>query len=272
MFDLDIDSNKKWDDNPLTPIEYIAARGLYVKREDTFEIAGVRGGKVRTCWALSQRAVGLCTAGSRSSPQVNIVAHIAKHLNIPCRVHTPQGELSPELISARDAGATIVQHKAGYNNVIIARAREDAKRLNWTNIPFGMECWEAVYQTRTQVKDIPKEVKRIVIPVGSGMSLAGLLNGLRIDLGSRIPVLGIKVGADPTERLRKYGPVGVDWLVTLANSGLDYHAPAVTAQLDSIRLDSHYEAKCLPFLQPGDLFWIVGIRETEYVSSQKNNC
>ena len=262
MFDLEYEKPYLPGSTP-TPIEFLPHSGVFAKREDVFEIAGVRGGKVRTCWSLSQGAVGLCTAGSRSSPQVNIVAHIARHLNIPCRVHTPEGELSPELVSAQKSGAVIIQHKAGYNNVIIARAREDAKRQGWTYIPFGMECWEAVRQTRCQVRDIPRQVQRIVIPVGSGMSLAGLLTGLRVDLGSHIPVLGVKVGADPTVRLQKYAPVGYRWLVTLVDSGLNYHAPAQHTMLEGIRLDSHYEAKCIPFLQPYDLLWIVGIRETE---------
>jgi len=28
-----------------------------------------------------------------------------------------------------------------------------------------------------------------------------------------------------------------------------------------MELDPIFEAKCLPFLQPGDLFWVVGIRQ-----------
>lgn len=46
-----------------TPIQSIG--GIWLKRDDLFEIAGVRGGKVRTCWRLSQGSVGLVTAGSR---------------------------------------------------------------------------------------------------------------------------------------------------------------------------------------------------------------
>lgn len=55
----------------LTPIEEHG--GFLVKRDDLFRVAGVRGGKVRSCWHLAQGAEGLVTAGSRSSPQVNIV-------------------------------------------------------------------------------------------------------------------------------------------------------------------------------------------------------
>jgi len=86
-----------------TPVQQVD--DYFLKRDDLFEVAGVRGGKARTCWSLAQGAVGLVTAGSRSSPQVNIVAHIARDLGIPCRVHTPEGEPSPEVADAVTCGA-----------------------------------------------------------------------------------------------------------------------------------------------------------------------
>jgi len=247
------------DPSSLTPIEQTG--DVWLKRDDLFCVADVRGGKARTCWALAQGAAGLVTAGSRQSPQVNIVAHIAKALGVPCRVHTPTGELSPEVRQAQEWGAEVVQHKAGYNNVIIARAREDAQRLGWTEIPFGMECEEAVAQTRQQAANLPREAKRLVVPVGSGMSLAGVLWGLR-DHGLTLPVLGVCVGADPAKRLDKYAPP--DWreVVTLERSSFDYHAAAPETRLGEVALDAIYEAKCLPFLEPGDCLWVVGMRAT----------
>jgi len=247
----------------LTPIE--SAGDFFVKRDDYFSIAGVRGGKVRTCWFLSQGAGGLVTAGSRQSPQANIVAHIAEFLDIPCHIHTPMGELSSELKDAKRCGAEVIQHKAGYNNVIISRARDDAKKLGWVNIPFGMECEEAINQTRQQVQSIPNDVKRIVVPIGSGMSLAGILWGLK-DSGVSIPVLGVKVGANPVKRLDKYAPSNWRDMVELIDCGIDYHTEArgevITDNGNIIQLDPIYEAKCRPYIKAGDLFWIVGIRKT----------
>ena len=247
------------DPGALTPVESLG--DVWVKRDDKFSVAGVVGGKARTCWYLAQGARGLVTAGSRVSPQVNIVAHIARYLSIPCRVHVPSGELSPEVESARAAGAEVVQHKPGYNSVIIARAREDAEARGWTNIPFGMECAEAVKQTRAQAANIPEGVKRIVIAVGSGMSLAGLLWGLK-DAGRHIPVIGVKVGADPVKRLKEYAPPDWQERVILEESGTDYHAEAGEKVFRGLLLDPIYEAKCAPLLQAGDLLWVVGIRET----------
>lgn len=252
-----------------TPLEMHG--GIWFKREDAYCIGGGRGGKVRTCWGLARGAVGLVTAGSRSSPQVNIVAQIAKRLGIPCRVHTPTGPLLPEVEMARLAGAVVVQHKAGYNNVIIARAREDALERGWKNIPFGMECREAVEATAAQVK-IPAGVKRVVVPVGSGMSLAGVLWGIQ-RAGLRVPVLGVCVGADPIKRLIRYAPYSGglasrhdrSWreMVTLVQSPLAYDKPAPVTVFNGVRLDSIYEAKCVPFICPGDLFWVVGLRASE---------
>lgn len=241
-----------------TPIERHG--DIWLKRDDLFEVAGVPGGKVRTCWHLAQGAPGLITAGSRSSPQVNIVAHIARKLGVPCRVHVPSGELKPELLAAQAAGAEIVQHRPGYNSVIVARAREDAQRTGWREIPFGMECEEAVRQTAGQVRDIPAGVRRIVVPVGSGMSYCGILHGLQ-EHRMRLPTLGVMVGADPRKRLERFAPVFPTSWPHLVPAGVDYHA-AVNERIGDVVLDPHYEAKCARFLEPGDLLWVVGIRQT----------
>jgi hypothetical protein len=243
----------------LTPIEKHA--DIYVKRDDLCSIAGVRGGKVRTCWQLSQGASHLVTAGARQSPQVNIVAHIARHVGAACDVFVPEGSLTPESAAAEETGATINRVKAGYNNVIKARARDFAKEHNATHIPFGMECQEAVDATAQQVRDIPADVKRIVIPVGSGMSFCGLLKGLA-DQNLSIPVLGIQVGADPIARIDKFAPGWQD-RAEITKSDLEYADHATNTHLGNLKLDPTYEAKCLPFLEPGDLLWVVGIKQTE---------
>lgn len=246
------------DPRALTPV--VAVGDQWMKRDDLFTVAGVRGGKARSCWGLAQGARGLVTAGSRSSPQANIVAHVAHALGIPARVHTPEGEAGDEVAAAEAVGAERVGHRAGYNNVIIARAHEDAAALGWMEIPFGMECAAAVDATAAQVANIPPEVGRLVVPVGSGMSLAGILWGLH-RAARRLPVLGVVVGADPAARLDKWAPP--DWrdMVTLVPSNRPYAAHA-DPHYRGVTLDPVYEAKCVPHLQAGDCLWCVGIRQT----------
>lgn len=254
------------DPKAITPVQRLG--DVYVKRDDLLEIAGVRGGKVRTCWQMAQGATGLTTAGSRQSPQITIVAHIAKKLGIPCHVHVAKAnELTRELEHVKELGARLFQYKAGYNSLIRYKAREEAKEMarkdpKWKEIPFGMECEEAINQTKRQVANIPEGVKRIVVPVGSGMSLAGLLHGLK-ERGLDIPVLGIQVGADAEKRLDEYAPK--DWrkMVKIVKLPLEeYHDSAKSTDFHGIQLDPIYEAKCIPFVKPGDLLWVVGVRNS----------
>lgn len=240
----------------LTPIEKVD--GVFVKRDDLFSIAGVSGGKARTCWALAQGARGLVTAGSRHSPQVPIVASIAAELGVPCRIHIPHGINTPTVVWAIQHGAKIVRETPGYNGVIISRAVRDAEQSGYTYIPFGMECAEAVNETLVQTNNIPQEVKRIVVPVGSGMSLAGILTGM-VANGIRVPVVGVRVGADPTRRLDQYAPLFWRTMVSLVKSKHKYE-DHLQVRMGNIELDPIYEAKCVEYLQEGDLLWVVGRR------------
>jgi len=235
--------------------------GVWLKRDDLYTVAGVRGGKARTCFALCQaaaeRGVGVVTGGSADSPQVALVARIAQHLGIPCRVHTPGGPPGPQVREALWAGAVRVAQFPRASN-LAAKAREDAKRLGWQEVPFGMQCQAAVEQTRGQVANLPQEAQRLVVVVGSGMTLAGVLHGLR-DAGRDMPVVGVVVGASPTKRLDRYAPD--DWrdMVTLVDAEAAYDTH-VDASIGGVPLDPHYEAKVLPFVQPGDCVWLVGHR------------
>lgn len=249
----------------LTPIQSVKTSVglLHFKRDDLFEIAGVKGGKVRTCYELAKNSkVGLTTAGSRSSPQVNIVANVAKYLGLPCVAHLPEGKLNKEIELAQATGCQIFQHKAGYNSVIVARSRQFALNTGFTDIPFGMECQEAVKQTSMQVENIPEYINRIVIPVGAGMSCAGVLHGLADCERRDIQVLGIVVGADPTKRLFSYAPLGFQEQLKLVPAGVDYSKYVVPDLELPFTLDPVYEAKCVKFMKPGDLLWCVGIRQS----------
>jgi hypothetical protein len=247
----------------VTPVEFLEDRGIWLKREDKYVYAGVRGAKVRTCMHFiaeaKEKGVGVVTAGSRMSPQVNFVAQIAYEMGVKCRVHVPSGPLTSELIAARAAGAAITQHEYGYNSVIIARAREDAQERGWIEVPYGMESQEAVDYTKPQVVNIPDGAKRIVNACGSGMTLAGILHGL-VEQGIDIPVTAVCVGSVPEERLDRWAPEGWRDMVELIDEESDYHVAATRTDLDGVLLDAYYEAKCLPYLREGDLLWVSAIR------------
>lgn len=188
-----------------SPVE---VRGDYfLKREDLVSVGGGYGGKVRACWRIANSAPkleGLVTAGSRHSPQLAIVARIGALLGVPTVGHTSYGELGEELLDAEEQGMELVRHRPGYNTVIIARAREDADKRGWTHVPFGMDSAVAVKETARQVESlVGLDFKRIVVPVGSGITFSGILKG-RKDFGLEQPVLGVQVGADWRKTVKKY--------------------------------------------------------------------
>ena len=248
----------------VTPIEKHGK--IYVKRDDLFMVCGANGAKARAAHSMIKKAIdkgfkSFSTAGSRKSPQINIVAKICEHYGVKFTAHTPKGKLSDELLDAQKSGAKIIQHKAGYNSVIKARSKEWAKENNAFDVPFGMMHDNAINETAAQVQDIPKKVKRIVIAVGSGINLCGLLKGMERN-NIKIPVLGIVIGAKPEKTLDKYAPENWRDMVTLKNAGLDYHDEVKDNNFHGIKTDPIYEAKCLKFLKKKDLFWIIGVRGT----------
>jgi len=99
------------------------------------------------------------------------------------------------------------------------------------------------------------------VPVGSGLALSAILAGAH-EAGWQKPIIGVCVSpiSGPTKMLDKYAPA--DWRdrCELIRSELEYAKEAEQQIISGIQLDPIYEAKAIPYLRAGDLFWIVGIR------------
>lgn len=253
---------------PLEEHEFDGKR-VWLKRDDYYVRAGIAGGKVRTCAFLVAQAVrqgyaGVVTAGSRHSPQVAIVARLCADLGIAAHVVVPAGPMTPEIADALEHHAVVHRIRPGHNSVIVARAREYAKESGYFEVPFGMECWEAVRQTAGEylATQWPAEMRRIVVPVGSGMTMAGILWGRSLagQLEHHIVVMGVQVGADPARRLKKYAPRDQGYI--LAKSQYDY-SEHITGLFAGVRLDSVYENKAADWMREDDCLWVVGIRPSE---------
>jgi len=265
----------------LTPVEEVRTPlgKIYVKRDDLFDIGGARGGKVRSCYKLvAGNPRGAVTYCSRVSPQAAYAAKVCKALGVPLRAHLAAGADTPMTTLAKSDGAELILHRPGYMNNLRRYAIDDAAEHGMAFVPFSMESEVAVAATAAQVANVvrlwprraglPRGVPakgRIVVVAGGGVTLAGILRGLDNELGplasDLIPVLGVVIGKDPRAMLDKWAPP--DWTsrVCLVSAGTPYHqGVAGEPRLGQIDLDPYYEAKCLPFLTPGDLFWIVGIR------------
>lgn len=202
----------------------------------------------------------MVTAGGRHSLQLEITATIAHAVKKPLQIICPLGELGEELVKAKELGAEITQINMGFTNVLCAKARKEAQNKNWDYVPWGLECCEAIKQTGSQVDNLPEDIKRLIVPIGSGMSLCGILNGLR-RIKRKIPILAILVGSNPVRRLDNYAPK--DWRthVEIIKPDLKYNKEAKNCSIGDVLLDPFYESKCIEYLEKDDCLWIVGCRK-----------
>lgn len=250
--------------NDLTPVEYYEKEGIWLKRDDKFEVCGVRGGKSRSAYQvimqlLEQGYKTIVTAGSRQSPQCEIVSFICENLGVDCVLFMPFGGDTSVIKNIKNNSHTRIERvRPGYNNIIVARAREYAENRGCGYVPFGMECEENVKVTSEQVINIPKEAKRVVVPVGSGMSFSSIVTGM-FQYGINKPLLGVRVGKDPTKIIEQYA-YGLEFMdYKIVQSPVDYHE-SVEAYIGDYQLDPIYEGKCREFLKEGDCLWVVGKR------------
>lgn len=257
----------------LTPVERY--ENIYIKRDDLFNVFGVSGGKARSCYQLILDGISrgyktFVTAGSRKSPQCELVSTICENLGVNCVLFMPNSTNSTSVIDniKNNKHTTLIRKfkQGSFNNVLISQAKhfvEENKDSYY--IPFGMEFVENIDITKKQVRNIPKDVKRIVVPVGSGMSFCSIANGLVDENRLDIELVGVQVGKDPESVFKKYlykcdnRLFGKKLKYKIIKSPYSYDKE-IDKSLGEIRLDPIYEAKCVDYLQDGDLFWVVGKR------------
>ena len=258
----------------ITPVEKIG--NIWVKRNDLYELAGCKGGKVASAYKLILDAKEkgydtVVTTGSRQSPQCEIVSCLCEMENMKCHLLMPSGEDTKVLRTIyNNKNSTLHRYtkRCALQVNLNKYAKKMAEENNWYLIPFGMQCTKNVDLVAKQVVNIPKEVKRIVVPVGSGMTFCGVMKGLvdckRLD----IELVGVVTGGNPEKIISIFRPKFVElpkWRLEVFHPefkrGKDRYALRAQASIGDIELDEVYEAKCMEFIQDGDLFWIVGKHE-----------
>ena len=250
------------DPTTLTPVQRVGE--VWIKRDDLFEFAGARGSKARAGQRIGSAAKGLSVAGSRSAPMISRIARIGEALGIPVRCHVAGSkELSAQERDAVAHGAELVKYRVNYLRTLVAKSRADAaEREGWRHIELGLESDEYIEVNAPQAANVPRDARRVVVCVGSGNGLACVLHGLA-RAGIDLPVLGVSVGFDPVALLDRRAPA--DWRarVTLVKSARDFDQRADETSYGGVELDPHYEAKCIPFLQPGDCLYVLARRTVD---------
>lgn len=291
--------------NDLTPVQQVD--GLWVKREDLFTgPAGTNGSKLRMAYHLLTRAkdagvTHVFSAQSVLSPQAVMTAHLCRDLNMDCTLvvggTTPEKAIRhPYIRSAVDqAGANLECAAVGYNPVIQKFA---AHRVEEENLLGDGLAWQMPYGITTppdatekdieaflrvggaQVGNLPRSLRTIIIPFGSGNTACGILYGLHNHLSEftqleRVVLVG--VGPDRfswlVDRLKRVtgGAIlpGVDLVHMTTYPKFAVYSDRMPESLGDIDLHPTYEGKVVRYLNhvmpdwwaldtEDTLLWIVG--------------
>lgn len=250
----------------LTPVHAFPA-GYWVKREDLACYVSPEyptGAKVRQYNRMAAAAPGAamlvgCTANS--AMQIYVAAAARLHNRQGIVYVTGRRQRTAATQYAIDMGAEVIEVRPGYRSVCVARARVRMKELG------SVVMWNpkaAVLDTAAQCANLPADVRRVVVPVGTGAVTAGILAGLAMAGRPAVLVLGVTVSpiADLVKilkmaRLATEAPL--PWL-TLVRHPSKYDAPGLAQLPDGTVLDPFYAAKAYSYLRPLDCLWPVGLR------------
>jgi 1-aminocyclopropane-1-carboxylate deaminase/D-cysteine desulfhydrase-like pyridoxal-dependent ACC family enzyme len=253
----------------ITPI--VNYGSWWAKRDDLAHWDGKGAGGAKMRQYLKMAAVNpeatLLVGCSGIAAQQVYVADSARRTGRRAIIVVPARKVrTPETRWAAAQGVEVVEVSPGYRGVCMARAREIAKQIGptvrWDN---GL----AVQDAADQVRDFPEGVRRVVIPTGIGSVAAGIIAGLAQQKLGHIDVCVIAVS--PMADMEKIF-LAAQRVLTIDQQVNDmpscvflpplipYEKPARAELPDGTPLDSFYAAKVLPYVCPGDLFWIPGCR------------
>jgi len=284
----------KWEDHlrDLTPVEN--HKGMWFKREDYFNTLGYggpNGSKLRQLiYYMTNNRKGkthVLTGASIQSPQLSMSAIVGAHLGLPSRMvvySKPDTVLrhdNPRI--ARGFGTQFEYANAPYNPVL-QRMVGDLTRLDSLVVNYGITVDHEKHPEdlmgfhdvgANQTRNIPPEVKTLIVPAGSCNSLCSILLGLSRDAHNIETLFTVGIGPSKGQWIRERAEImgiNLDALPfrwkhhSLHDTGYSKYTDKFTNEsYDGIGFHPTYEAKVWRFLRQqgmdfddSALFWIIG--------------
>lgn len=206
---------------PMTPVEKLGR--VWFKREDKFLPFGpgsLNGSKARQAIYLARRyiasvakPIGVVTGANMRSAQLPMAAALAKEMGVPCVavIGSTKPDTAPRydmVALAHYYGAQFIINKVGYNPAIQAKVREllAGPMQGWMQLEYGSsldhktnsskEIEQFHRVTAKQVGNIPKGIKRLIVPTGSCNTLTSVLYGLAMHQTDIEEVICLQIGPD----------------------------------------------------------------------------
>lgn len=231
-FEKGMDNRRYKDINDITPVDEFYNVGpfkkMYFKRDDLFlPYDGLTrylgGGKTRQTITLFEHLKdelkkydGVITYSSVGSPQAVIVVKGAIDAGYKAAISFGVNDTIENVVknhkpirACKELGAELYNvAKIGYNNVLLAKTEEIAKKHNYYIIHFGINIDNAAHALTdtiaNQVQNIPDKLDFLIIPVGSGIQTAAILYGIKKFKKEVGKVIGIQIsGYDRSKTIGK---------------------------------------------------------------------
>lgn len=253
---------------PLTPcIDY---GGWCAKRDDLACCSDPErypgGSKVRQyAWMISRSPASApmvvgCSADSAMQIYVAAASDLSGRPGIVYTAKRRQRSAATQY-AARAQGVELHEVAPGYLSQCRSQARKRGAELE------AVVRWDAagaIEDAAEQVVNLPAEAKRVLVATGSGLTAVGVLVGLARAGRSDVAVLAVAVSGMASAAAIESRAAGLVQLplppVALVRVPQAYGDAVYAALPDGTLLDPYYAAKCLAYVQPGDCFWIPGIR------------
>jgi 1-aminocyclopropane-1-carboxylate deaminase/D-cysteine desulfhydrase-like pyridoxal-dependent ACC family enzyme len=290
----------------LTPIEY--HDGVYFKRDDLYtpfsDLPELSGGKTRQMQMLMDylfknnlwKYNGLITYSGVTSAQSLIVSRIAYENNIPCIIGVGVNkkhfdiEKHPALSASKKYNAEVVAVAGiGFSKVLETRCKYIADKLNYFLIDFGLNvdkhAFGIIRGIASQVQNLPNDIDNLIIPCGSGVSMAGIIVGLKLYNKKVKRIVGIQIsGYDRKQKINtilSQFDIKPDYEFYIDET-YNYNKHVKYSINDNFDLSMVYEAKAYQYFQnrkqelnisdnEKTLFWCIGCNNFLYKDENKIN-
>lgn len=260
-----------------TPIEVhkVAGRSVFVKRDDLCcdppapplgKLRGLdaivssltaNGHRTIGCWdtRVSKLGVGLAAA----------MRDVRGGRAVFCYPQLKNGPVPETVLLAEALGADIVSMRGNHVSICYAQARKIVEARGGVMLPFGLECAAAVGAVAGEAQSVPARHLAngtVVLSCGSGVTLSGLLRGLRPQPHR---VIGISAGRSLAKLrgcvLRYVGEIPRHLVLVPAAVPYDFTCTdccPFPAHPNYDRKAWRYLSDNIKMLKPPVLFWNIG--------------
>ena len=207
---------------------------------------------------------------SIKSPQSAIISTVCKQYGLKCNIITYKTEKENINLSiAQKNKAFLYGFNCAYDSVL--RHYTHKYFHNTFIINMGFEDVSIVNSIAEEVENLPDNLDYLIIPIGSAMNFIGILNGLKKYNKKVGKIIGVYVGRNPTDTLKKY--YKGDTVFDIVKYNKSY---GTEINIDNYYFDPIYEAKAYDWLNKNIntkkykcLLWVIGKRNLDNKMCEK---